>query len=302
MGQYLAGAARYRRPGSVRDPGHGAGAGLLGGSGGPPVQRGPPVGDVRLRPAVRVPGRLRPGDPAPALRDLRSLSRPAQQDQQDPDSPGGTAGSPAGQARRPSPRTARRSVCRPPGRGHGPSRSARPASRGSDAQPVGMVRVVQVGLADGEHHLVFEGAPAVAKRKYDDDGAGQVRRAVTRGTPQPGGGCAQCKLRTACEALRPRPGILGVTDPEAPPRTWSATNGRYYRTCPAQDHLYRLHLPRDGEYSESAVAGRRYTPGSGGRTVARAASPARCKTSRRCRMTGLPEDGMSPGRRPGVAR
>jgi hypothetical protein len=59
-----------------------------------------------------------------------------------------------------------------------------------DAQPVGIVRVVQVGLADGEHHLVFEGAPAVAKRKYDDDGAGQVRRAVTRGTPQPGGGCA----------------------------------------------------------------------------------------------------------------
>jgi hypothetical protein len=125
----------------------------------------------------------------------------------------------------------------------------------SDAGSVRMVRVVQVGLADGNHHLVFEGTPAEAKRKYDADGAGQVRRAVTRGTPQPGGGCAQCKLRTVCQALPPLPGILGITDPGAPPRTWSATSGRYYQTCPAQDHLYRLRLPRDGEYSESAVRG-----------------------------------------------
>jgi hypothetical protein len=96
----------------------------------------------------------------------------------------------------------------------------------SPAGPVRLVRVVQVGLADGEHHLVFEGTPAEAKRKYDADAAGQVRRAVTRGTPQPGGGCAQCKLRTACEALVPLPGILGITDHGAPPRTWSATSGR----------------------------------------------------------------------------
>jgi PD-(D/E)XK nuclease superfamily len=131
-----------------------------------------------------------------------------------------------------------------------PSRAARPS-----AGPVRLVRVVQVGLADGEHHLVFEGTPAEAKRKYDADGAGQVRRAVTRGTPQPGGGCAQCKLRTACEALVPLPGILGITDPGAPPRTWSATSGRYYGKCPAQAHLYGLHLPRDREYSESAKRG-----------------------------------------------
>ena len=120
--------------------------------------------------------------------------------------------------------------------------------------PVSRVRVVQVGLADGEHHVVFKGTQDEAKRKYDTDAAGQVRRAVTRGVPQPGGGCAQCKLRTACEALVPLPGILGITDPGAPPRTWSATSGRYYGKCPAQAHLYGLHLPRDREYSESAEA------------------------------------------------
>ena len=73
VGRYLAGAALLPAPGSVRDPGHGAGAGLLGGSGGPPVQRGPPVGDVRLPPAGHQSRTgSRPGDPAPALRDLRS--------------------------------------------------------------------------------------------------------------------------------------------------------------------------------------------------------------------------------------
>jgi PD-(D/E)XK nuclease superfamily protein len=131
-----------------------------------------------------------------------------------------------------------------------PSRVPRPP-----AGPVRLVRVVQVGLADGEHHLVFEGTPAEVKRNYDAHGADQVRRAVRRGTPQPGGGCAQCKLRTACEALAPFPGILGITDPGAPPRTWSATSGRYYGKCPAQAHLYRLHLPRVREYSESAKRG-----------------------------------------------
>ena len=123
------------------------------------------------------------------------------------------------------------------------------------AGPIRLVRVVQVGLADGEHHVVFEGIPAKAKREYEGNGAGQVRRAVTRGVPQPGGGCAQCKLRTACEALEPLPGILGITDPGAPVRTWSAASGRYYSRCPAQAHLYRLHLPRDREYSESAKRG-----------------------------------------------
>jgi hypothetical protein len=136
-----------------------------------------------------------------------------------------------------------------------PFRPAQVARQREVPVPVRLVRVVQVGLADGGHHLVFEGAQDKAKRRYDADGAAQVRRAVTRGTPQPGGGCAQCKLRTACGALVPLPGILGITDPGAPPRTWSATNGRYYARCPAQAHLYALHLPRDREYSESAKRG-----------------------------------------------
>jgi len=123
------------------------------------------------------------------------------------------------------------------------------------AMPVTTVRVVQVGLADGEHHVVFEGTQDEAKRRYDADAAGHVRRAVTRALPRPGGGCAQCKLRTACDVLVRLPRILGITDPGAPPRAWSATSGRYHGRCPAQAHLYGLHLPRDREYSESAKRG-----------------------------------------------
>ena len=166
---------------------------------------------------VRVPGRLSPGDPPPALRDLRSPAA-------DPGAPGGTGAGELGGPEASRARAAQEAIAaysaafgvpspwpRPWSKPFRPSRVAR-----ADAGSVSMVRVVQVGLADGEHHLVFEGTPAEAKRKYDADGAGQVRRAVTRGTPQPGGGCAQCKLRTACEALPPLPGILGITDPGSP--------------------------------------------------------------------------------------
>ena len=40
-------------------------------------------------------------------------------------------------------------------------------------------------------------------------------------------------------------------------RTWSITNGRHYQTCPAQDYLERLHLPRDTgiEYGSAARRG-----------------------------------------------
>jgi hypothetical protein len=117
------------------------------------------------------------------------------------------------------------------------------------------VRVLEISLLDGDHQVLFDGTPADAEALYGTDARDRVR-AVTVGAPaRPGYSCVDCKLVTACGELPRIPGILGITDPAAPLRTWSATNGRYYSICPAQDHLIRLNLPRQNEYDPAAQRG-----------------------------------------------
>jgi hypothetical protein len=121
--------------------------------------------------------------------------------------------------------------------------------------PVRRVRVIEVGLADGSHAVRFDGTPREAETFYAEHARDRVR-AIGHGGPQiPGFDCADCKLVTACEALRRIPGLLGITAPNAPLRTWSATSGRDYADCPAKEHLRRLHLPSENEYGPAAVRG-----------------------------------------------
>jgi hypothetical protein len=117
------------------------------------------------------------------------------------------------------------------------------------------VRVVEVGLDGGEPAIVFSGTPAEAKALFDRDALDLVREIRSGGRQQPGRDCADCKLLTACDALPRIPGILGITAPEAPLRTLSATDLRYYSKCPAMEHLCRLHLPRHAEYGPAAQRG-----------------------------------------------
>lgn len=118
------------------------------------------------------------------------------------------------------------------------------------------VRVLEVGLADGSHDVLFEGTPEQAEALYAEHARERVRVISRGGPPRPGYDCADCKLITACDALPRVPGLLGITDPSAPLRTWSATNARQYAACPARDHMLRLNLPReDDEYSPAAVRG-----------------------------------------------
>lgn len=125
----------------------------------------------------------------------------------------------------------------------------------SGAVRVGHIRVVEVGLTDGSHAVLFEGTPEEAEAWYAEHARDRLR-AVGRGGPQiPGSDCVDCKLFTACDALRRIPGLLGVTAPRAPLRTWSVTNGRDYADCPAKEHLRRLHLPSENEYGPEAVRG-----------------------------------------------
>ena len=117
------------------------------------------------------------------------------------------------------------------------------------------VRVVEVGLDGGEPHVVWVGTPAEAKALFDRDALDLVREIRSGGRQRPGRDCADCKLLTACDALPRIPGILGITAPEAPLRTLSATDLRYYKKCPAMEHLCRLHLPRHAEYGPAAQRG-----------------------------------------------
>lgn len=129
----------------------------------------------------------------------------------------------------------------------------RPVSAGP--VQVQRVRVLEIGLADGSHAVLFDGTPEQAEALYAAHARAQVKDVARGGTAEPGAGCAGCKLVTGCDALPRIPGILGLADPAAPLRTWSVTNGRSYAVCPAQDHLFRLHLPREGEYGPAAVRG-----------------------------------------------
>jgi hypothetical protein len=123
---------------------------------------------------------------------------------------------------------------------------------GADVQ---QVRVLEISLLDGDHQILFDGTAADADALYGTDARDRVRSVTVGGPARPGYSCVDCKLVTACGELPRIPGILGITDPTAPLRTWSATNGRYYSRCPAQDHLIRLNLPRQNEYDPAAERG-----------------------------------------------
>ncbi len=124
-----------------------------------------------------------------------------------------------------------------------------------DRPDVHWVRVVEVVFDGGEPDVVFAGTSAEAKALFDRDALDLVREIRSGGAQQPGRDCADCKLLTACDELRRIPGILGITAPGAPLRTVSVTDLRYYDKCPAMEHLCRLHLPRQAEYSPAAQRG-----------------------------------------------
>ena len=210
--------------------------------------------------------RLRGTSPGWALvRELRFLrfgifdpSHPAQQDQQDPYS-WADRGQPdqAGQA--PSPRTARRSACRPRGR--------------SRSKPFPPGRRRAGGCAAGPHSPGGSGragrwraSPGV--RGYSGGGQRCTRCGGRRGPPgrHAGGPAAGRRFRAVQAAHRMR-------GAQAPPRTPRGHRSRgpaahlvgdqrpVLPQCPAQDHLNRLHLPRDASTARARSAARPSMPG-----------------------------------------
>jgi hypothetical protein len=103
--------------------------------------------------------------------------------------------------------------------------------------------------------VLFDDSPSAAETAFRKQGKPLLGEVISGGDERPGEWCVKCKLLTVCRGLHQVPGLLGVTGTGKPVRTWSMTNGRNYVKCPARDHLRRLHLPRDGEYNETARRG-----------------------------------------------
>ncbi|MEU5162047.1 PD-(D/E)XK nuclease family protein [Streptomyces sp. NPDC020875] len=119
------------------------------------------------------------------------------------------------------------------------------------------VRIVEFALLDGRTRELFSGSRAQALALYRTHGPGALADILHGREYRPGASCAQCPFVRVCPALRAAPGLLGVETPQGRPRrTWSVTNGRNYRACPARDHMRRLRLPAADSVEREATAER----------------------------------------------
>ncbi|MEV7462308.1 PD-(D/E)XK nuclease family protein [Streptomyces rubiginosohelvolus] len=116
-------------------------------------------------------------------------------------------------------------------------------AEGTPGPPPEHVRVVEFALFDGRTRELFAGSRAQALARYREHGPDALAGVLDGQVYRPGAVCAGCPYLSVCPALRPAHGLLGVEARDRPRRTWSVTNGRNYRACPARDHLRRLHLP-----------------------------------------------------------
>ncbi|MFF1960253.1 PD-(D/E)XK nuclease family protein [Streptomyces sp. NPDC058220] len=147
-------------------------------------------------------------------------------------------------------------------------------SEGVPGPPPKHVRIVEVALLDGQVRTLFDGTRGEAVSRYREHGPAALNALLDSQEFRPGSSCAECSYVSVCPALRRAPGLLGVEAQGRPRRTWSVTNGRNYRICPARDHLRRLHLPtadaiERGSAAERGRAVHAYLAARHGRSVLR---------------------------------
>ncbi|MEV7286103.1 PD-(D/E)XK nuclease family protein [Streptomyces sp. NPDC093252] len=118
------------------------------------------------------------------------------------------------------------------------------------------VRIVEFALLDGEIRELFAGSRAQALAAYRENGPGALADVLNGQEYRPGSACGECPYVRVCPALRSAAGLLGIENPARTRRTWSVTNGRNYRICPARDHLRRLRLPAADSVERDVTAER----------------------------------------------
>ncbi|MFJ9430496.1 PD-(D/E)XK nuclease family protein [Streptomyces sp. NPDC101490] len=129
-------------------------------------------------------------------------------------------------------------------------------AEGAPGPPPERVRIVEFALFDGRTRQLFDGSRAEALALYRASGRAALTTLLDSQEYRPGPSCGGCVFAQVCPALRSAPGLLGVTSTNRPRRTWSVTNGRNYRDCPARDHMRRLRLPAADAIERDAPAER----------------------------------------------
>jgi hypothetical protein len=115
---------------------------------------------------------------------------------------------------------------------------------------------VEFALFDGRTRELFAGSRAQALARYREHGPDALVGLLDGREYRPGSACGGCPYLSVCPALRAAPGLLGIEASDRPRRTWSVTNGRNYRACPARDHMRRLHLPTADSVEREVTAER----------------------------------------------
>jgi hypothetical protein len=148
-------------------------------------------------------------------------------------------------------------------------------ARGDPGPAPQRLRIVQFGILEGTAETLFDDTVAAADEMYRLHGRRALGTIVDSNDYRPGAVCADCPYAGVCPVLPREPGLLSVADHSRPRRSWSATNARSYRACPAREHLRQQRLPVDATIERSAAAERgravhaflerRHAPGSRGR-------------------------------------
>jgi hypothetical protein len=108
-----------------------------------------------------------------------------------------------------------------------------------------LVRVFDVGCADGSVEELLSEDPAGAGQRFRDDAVPAFVTAATELGVQPGESCVDCKAIAGCTDLKRTPRLWGGRPPALARqrRSVSVWDLRLYAECPAQYHLVRrLHL------------------------------------------------------------
>ncbi|MDI5964108.1 PD-(D/E)XK nuclease family protein [Streptantibioticus silvisoli] len=149
-----------------------------------------------------------------------------------------------------------------------PRRRARdepPAEATNTTLPPALVRVFDVGCADGSVEPLlgvaprFGEGPGEARKRFEGDAVPAFVAVATATGTHPGESCVDCKAIAGCTDLKRAPSLWGGRPPSVARkrRSVSAWDLRLYAECPAQYHLVRrLHLNDLSTENEGARRGR----------------------------------------------
>ncbi|WP_214105071.1 PD-(D/E)XK nuclease family protein [Acrocarpospora catenulata] len=125
----------------------------------------------------------------------------------------------------------------------------------ADAVKPQRVRVIGVGLGDGEPRVLADWDAEEAVRRFEEHAKKRYAAVLDGRGLRPGTDCTACEGLLGCTALPSIPGLLGVPAPHRPRkrRSVSISDLRVYASCPARFHLTRTLWIKDGRAESEAI-------------------------------------------------